>query len=61
MIVPMSSPLAPAQYGKTDRALYYVMDVSFEGRAPYELEKRYRDFDNLYATLQDRYDLYQDY
>jgi len=43
------------KYGKTDRALYYVLDVRFEGRGPYELEKRYRDFDNLYSVIQDRW------
>jgi len=42
-------------YGKQDRALYYVVQVSFEGRAAYELNKRYRDFDELNSTLKERF------
>lgn len=42
-------------FGKQDRALYYVILVKFEGRAPYELNKRYRDFDVLNNTMNDRF------
>jgi hypothetical protein len=42
-------------YGKQDRALYYIVQVSFEGRQLYELNKRYRDFDELNSTLKERF------
>merc|ERR1712072_71030 len=40
---------------KQDRATYYVAAVTLEGRRKYELSKRYRDFDQLMATLTDRF------
>jgi hypothetical protein len=43
------------KYGKTDRALYYRLEVMFQGRETYELEKRYKDFDSLNSILHDRY------
>merc|ERR1712216_3752 len=42
-------------YGKQDRALYYVVEVTLEGRRKYELNKRYRDFDLLNSVLNERF------
>jgi hypothetical protein len=41
--------------GRQDRALYYVIEVTLEGRTHYVLNKRYRDFDVLNSILMDRF------
>jgi len=41
--------------GKQDRALYYVVQVTLEGRNTFDLNKRYRDFDVLNSVLQERF------
>jgi len=42
-------------YGKQDRALYYVVNVTLEGRTQYELNKRYKDFDLLNSVVFERF------
>jgi hypothetical protein len=42
-------------YGKQDRALYYVVEVTLEGRTTFNLNKRYRDFDVLNNVVTDRF------
>merc|ERR1719199_1013919 len=42
-------------YGKQDRALYYVVEVTLEGRRKFEINKRYRDFDLLNTVLSERF------
>jgi len=42
-------------YGKQDRALYYVVAVTLEGRTSYDLNKRYRDFDLLHTVVMERF------
>lgn len=50
-----SVSITGTMYGKQDRALYYIVEVNFEGRPAYELNKRYRDFDVLNSTLRERF------
>ena len=42
--------------GKQDKTLYYVCDVTLEGRTKYSMNKRYRDFEVLNNVLLERFE-----
>merc|ERR1711959_680988 len=42
--------------GKADKSVYFVADVTLEGRTKYSLNKRYRDFEILNNVLLERFE-----
>lgn len=44
-----------ASVEKKDKALYYAVKVTLEGRTDYTLKKKFRDFDIFHGTLTDRF------